>query len=69
MLSVRCAAVFPNPTRGLMQTILNVGINDDIVEEICSATNDGKVGWECYYRFVRQFGIIFSHFILLLSAS
>ena len=57
LLSIRTAAIYPNPTRGLMQTILNVGINDDIAEELSIETNNGKFGYQCYYRFVRQFGI------------
>lgn len=32
-------------------------MNDDIVEEICTQTNDPKSAYECYYKFVRMFGI------------
>ena len=57
LLSIRTAATYPNPTRGLMSSILNVGINDEITEELSIEMNNGKFAYQCYYRFVRQFGI------------
>lgn len=52
LLSVRSGAAFSMP--GMMDTILNVGMNDEIVEELCKKPNYGWTSWDCYRRFLQN---------------
>src|SRR5262249_60722650 len=41
---------------GMMDTILNLGLNDDGVEGLKSRTNNGRFAFDSYRRFVQMFG-------------
>ena len=56
LLSVRSGAAVSMP--GMMDTILNLGLNDDTVEGLAKLTGDGQFAWESYTRFVQMFGEI-----------
>ena len=54
LVSVRSGAKFSMP--GMMDTILNLGLNDDTVEGIKARTNNGRFAWDSYRRFIQMFG-------------
>ena len=56
LLSVRSGAAVSMP--GMMDTILNLGLNDDTVEGLAKLTGDDQFAWESYTRFVQMFGEI-----------
>ncbi len=41
---------------GMMDTILNLGLNDKTVEALASATGNGRFAWDSYRRFVQMYG-------------
>ncbi|MCE9590516.1 MAG: pyruvate, phosphate dikinase [Planctomycetes bacterium] len=41
---------------GMMDTILNLGLNDVTVEALKKATGNGRFAWDCYRRFVQMYG-------------
>src|SRR3954471_16072313 len=41
---------------GMMDTILNLGMNDDAVEGLKSRTNHGRFAFDSYRRFIQMFG-------------
>ena len=41
---------------GMMDTILNLGLNDNTVEALQSATGNGRFAWDSYRRFVQMYG-------------
>jgi pyruvate,orthophosphate dikinase len=53
LLSVRSGAKFSMP--GMMDTILNIGVNDDIVEDITMWSGDAHFAWDAYRRFVQMY--------------
>ncbi|MHB1420161.1 MAG: pyruvate, phosphate dikinase [Bacillota bacterium] len=53
LVSVRSGAVFSMP--GMMDTILNLGLNDLTVEGLIAATQDRRFVMDCYRRFVQMF--------------
>lgn len=55
LLSVRSGAAFSMP--GMMDTILNVGMNDEIVEKLAKKHNYGWTSWDCYRRFLQNFAM------------
>lgn len=55
LVSVRSGAAVSMP--GMMDTILNLGLNDDTVEGLAKAT-DARFAWDTYRRFVQMFGKI-----------
>ncbi len=55
LLSVRSGAAFSMP--GMMDTILNVGMNDEITEELAKKPNYGWTSWDCYRRFLQNFAM------------
>ena len=54
LVSVRSGARDSMP--GMMDTILNLGLNDVTVEALKRATGNGRFAWDCYRRFVQMFG-------------
>ncbi len=54
LVSVRSGARESMP--GMMDTILNLGLNDETVEAMASATGNPRFAWDCYRRFVQMYG-------------
>ncbi len=54
LLSVRSGAKFSMP--GMMDTILNLGLNDRTVEDLAKATSDPRFAYDSYRRFIQMFG-------------
>lgn len=54
LVSVRSGSVTSMP--GMMDTILNVGLNDETVRGVASATGDGRFAYDCYRRLIQMFG-------------
>lgn len=54
LLSVRSGAKFSMP--GMMDTVLNLGLNDDAVEGIAKLTGNKKFAYDSYRRFIQMFG-------------
>src|SRR5712671_907072 len=54
LVSVRSGAKFSMP--GMMDTILNLGLNDRAVEGLKSRTQNGRFAFDSYRRFVQMFG-------------
>jgi pyruvate, orthophosphate dikinase len=54
LVSVRSGAPFSMP--GMMDTVLNVGLNDDSVEGLIRQTDDERFAWDSYRRLVQMFG-------------
>ncbi len=41
---------------GMLDTILNLGLNDETVEELAQATDNERFAWDSYRRFAQMFG-------------
>ncbi len=54
LVSVRSGAKFSMP--GMMDTILNLGLNDLAVEGLKARTNNGRFAYDSYRRFIQMFG-------------
>src|SRR4029079_19627179 len=54
LVSVRSGAKFSMP--GMMDTILNLGLNDESVEGLKSRTQNGRFAYDSYRRFIQMFG-------------
>jgi len=54
--SVRSGAAISMP--GMMDTILNLGLNDDTLEGLIHITSDGRFAYDAYRRFIQLFGKI-----------
>ena len=54
LVSVRSGARESMP--GMMDTILNLGLNDETVEAMAKATDNDRFAWDCYRRFVQMYG-------------
>ncbi len=54
LLSVRSGARVSMP--GMMDTVLNLGLNDEIVESISQKTGDARFAWDSYRRLVQMYG-------------
>lgn len=57
LLSVRSGTAISMP--GAMNTYLNVGLNDQIVETLSKQFNYGWTSWDCYRRFLQSWGMAF----------
>jgi pyruvate, orthophosphate dikinase len=57
LLSVRSGTAISMP--GAMNTYLNVGLNDQIVESLSKQFNFGWTSWDCYRRFLQSWGMAF----------
>ena len=56
LFSVRSGAAASMP--GMMDTILNLGINEKIVEGLIKKTNNPRFAWDAYRRFIQMFGSV-----------
>ncbi len=54
LVSVRSGARASMP--GMMDTILNLGLNDEVVEGLTRKTGNGRFAWDSYRRFVQMYG-------------
>ncbi|MEI6606568.1 MAG: PEP/pyruvate-binding domain-containing protein, partial [Verrucomicrobiota bacterium] len=54
LVAVRSGARDSMP--GMMDTILNLGLNDDTVQSLAAATNNERFAWDCYRRFIQMYG-------------
>ena len=54
LLAVRSGARDSMP--GMMDTILNLGLNDETVIALETATGNPRFAWDCYRRFVQMYG-------------
>ncbi len=54
LVSVRSGARDSMP--GMMDTILNLGLNDETVEALATATGNERFAWDCYRRFIQMYG-------------
>lgn len=57
LLSVRSGAAISMP--GAMNTFLNVGLNDEITEELSHRDNFAWTSWDCYRRLLQTWGMSF----------
>src|ERR1041385_3536289 len=56
LVSVRSGAKFSMP--GMMDTILNLGLNDDSVEALAKRTNNPRFAYDSYRRLIQMFGSV-----------
>ncbi len=56
LVSVRSGAKFSMP--GMMDTILNLGLNDRSVLGLAKRTGNARFAWDCYRRFLQMFGSV-----------
>ena len=56
LLSVRSGSATSMP--GMMDTILNLGLNDQSVKGLAKITNDKRFAYDCYRRFIQMFANI-----------
>jgi pyruvate, orthophosphate dikinase len=54
LVAVRSGARDSMP--GMMDTILNLGLNDQTVQSLAAATKNERFAWDCYRRFVQMYG-------------
>jgi pyruvate,orthophosphate dikinase len=54
LVSVRSGARVSMP--GMMETVLNLGLNDETVEGLAVRTRNERFAWDCYRRFLTMFG-------------
>ena len=54
LVSVRSGARASMP--GMMDTILNLGLNDEVVEGLARKTGNARFAWDSYRRFVQMYG-------------
>ncbi|HEY8346145.1 MAG TPA: pyruvate, phosphate dikinase [Symbiobacteriaceae bacterium] len=71
LVSVRSGAPVSMP--GMMDTILNLGLNDQTVLAHAANTNNERFAWDCYRRFIQMFsnvvlGIPIQHFEKVLES-
>ena len=56
LVSVRSGAKFSMP--GMMDTVLNLGLNEDTLQGLVALTGNERFGWDAYRRFIQMFGRI-----------
>jgi len=54
LVSVRSGAAISMP--GMMDTVLNLGLNDKTIESLIDKTNNERFSWDSYRRFIQMFG-------------
>ncbi len=54
LFSVRSGAAVSMP--GMMDTVLNLGLNDTTLESLITLTNNARFAWDAYRRFLQMFG-------------
>ena len=57
LLSVRSGSSISQP--GMLDSFLNVGINEEIAENIAEKTGNPWFAWDCYRRFIQAYGMAF----------
>jgi pyruvate,orthophosphate dikinase len=69
LVSVRSGAKFSMP--GMMDTVLNLGLNDESVEGVAKQTDDERFAYDSYRRFIAMYGRIVDgeHFDRLLDTA
>jgi len=70
LVSVRSGGRVSMP--GMMDTVLNLGLNDDTVEALAAATQDPRFAWDSYRRFIQMYadvvmGVAHDHFEEILD--
>ncbi len=60
LVSVRSGAKFSMP--GMMDTILNLGLNDRSVQGLTAKTGNARFAWDCYRRFIQMFASVVMDF-------
>ncbi len=70
LLSVRSGSAFSMP--GMMDTVLNIGLNEDTLEGLCRQGASERFGWDSYRRFIQMFsdvvmGVDHDHFESVLT--
>ena len=53
LLSVRSGARASMP--GMMDTVLNLGLNDETVQALCDDSGDARFAWDSYRRFIQMY--------------
>lgn len=53
LVSVRSGARASMP--GMMDTILNLGLNEEVVEVLATKSNNPRWAWDCYRRFIQMY--------------
>ncbi|MGH2473827.1 MAG: pyruvate, phosphate dikinase, partial [Candidatus Limnocylindrales bacterium] len=56
LVSVRSGAKFSMP--GMMDTVLNLGLNEETLRGLIKLTDNERFGWDAYRRFIQMFGRI-----------
>ena len=56
LVSVRSGARVSMP--GMMDTVLNLGLNDDTVQGLEAASGDSRFAWDSYRRFIQMYGSV-----------
>ena len=56
LVSVRSGAKFSMP--GMMDTVLNLGLNEETLHGMIALTGNERFGWDAYRRFIQMFGRI-----------
>jgi pyruvate, orthophosphate dikinase len=56
LVSVRSGAKFSMP--GMMDTVLNLGLNEQTLQGMVALTGNERFGWDAYRRFIQMFGRI-----------
>ncbi len=56
LVSVRSGAPLSMP--GMMDTILNLGLNDEVVQYLVASTNNERFAYDAYRRFIQMYGKI-----------
>ena len=56
LVSVRSGAKFSMP--GMMDTILNLGLNDETVKAVVAKSNNPRFAYDCYRRFIQMYGAV-----------
>ncbi len=59
LVSVRSGAAVSMP--GMMNTVLNLGLNDDAVKGLAKKTKNERLAWDAYRRFIDMFGDVVMH--------
>ncbi|GBQ89306.1 pyruvate phosphate dikinase [Acetobacter nitrogenifigens DSM 23921 = NBRC 105050] len=56
LVSVRSGARVSMP--GMMDTVLNLGLNDETVEGLARSSGDARFAWDSYRRFIQMYGSV-----------
>ncbi len=54
LVSVRSGAAISMP--GMLDTVLNLGVNDDVVKSLAKWSGDAHFAWDAYRRFIQMYG-------------